>query len=193
MHIRPAQLADIEALCILDHSYVTDQVWQLAGKDTPTEVLAQFRLSRLPRQIRVPFAHDPRALRRTLHRCDYVWVMQGDDGDNQVLPGSVSFANGQLGILGYVGMASVPWQQTGWLPALGVTPAWRRKGIGSQLLRAAMAQAKTDSLHSVTLDVQTKNYAATRLCQARGFRFAGYSDNFYSTHDIALFFAYRIR
>ena len=186
MHIRPAQLADIDALCMLEHGYVTDHVWQLTGRDTPSEYISQFRLSRLPRQIQVPFAHDARSLRRTIHRCDHVWVMQGDDADNQVMPGS-------RGTLGYIGMATLPWQNTGWVPVLNVVPEWRRKGIGTQLLRAAMAQAKTDGLHSITLDVQTKNYPTTRLCQARGFRFAGYSDNFYQTHDIALFFAYKIR
>jgi ribosomal protein S18 acetylase RimI-like enzyme len=193
MHIRPAQLADIDALCNLDHGYVTDHVWQLSGRDTPGEYLAQFRLSRLPRQIQVPFGQDVRYLRRTLHRCDHVWVMQGDESDNQILPGSVSYANGARGVLGYIGMATLPWQNTGWVPVLNVVPEWRRKGIGTQLLRAAMAQAKADGLHSITLDIQTKNYPATRLCQARGFRFAGYSDNFYQTHDIALFFAYKIR
>ena len=96
-------------------------------------------------------------------------------------------------ILGYVGMTTVPWQNTGWIPALAVVPTERRKGIASQLLRAAIAQAKIDGVHSITLDMPTKNHPATRLMQARGFSFSGYADNYYASRDIALFFAYRIR
>jgi ribosomal protein S18 acetylase RimI-like enzyme len=96
-------------------------------------------------------------------------------------------------VLGYAGLAVVPWQSTGWIPALAVAPHARRTGIGTQLLRTAIARAKADGLHSITLDLQTKNYPATLMCQARGLRFSGYADNYYGSHDIALFFAYRLR
>jgi ribosomal-protein-alanine N-acetyltransferase len=96
-------------------------------------------------------------------------------------------------VLGYISMALMPWQGTGWIPAMAVAPDARRKGIGTQLLRVAIARARADGLHSVTLDAQTKNYPAMLMCQARGFRFSGYADNYYVSHDIALFFAYRIR
>lgn len=182
MQVRHAELADIDTLCAIDHSYVTEYVWQLNARDTTEEFSSQFRLARLPRQIQVNGPHDARVLRRNLHRCDHVWVMQGE-----------ATRDAPRGILGYLGMATLPWQNTGWVPVCAVVPEFRRKGIGSQLLRAAMSQAKQDSLHSITLDVQTKNYPAIQVLQSRGFRYSGYADNFYSTHDIALFFAYRIR
>ncbi len=182
MQIRRAELSDIDSLCAIDHSYVTEQVWQLNGKDSNEEYTSHFRLARLPRQIQVSSPHDARTLRRNMHRCDHMWVMQGE----------VS-REAPRGILGYLGMASLPWQNTGWLPVFAVLPEFRRKGIGTQLLRAAITQAKQDGVHSITVDVQTKNHPATLFCQGRGFRFAGYADNFYNTHDIALFFAYRIR
>jgi ribosomal protein S18 acetylase RimI-like enzyme len=138
-------------------------------------------LSKLPRHVQVPFPYVEATLRRCLHRCDYLWVMQGSQG------------SAPRDVLGYISMASLPWQNTGWIPALAVAPNARRKGIGTQLLRVAIAQARSDGLHSITLDVQTKNYPAARMCQARGFRFSGYADNYYGSHDIALFFAYRIR
>lgn len=179
MHIRPADLADIDAIIALDHSYSSDHVWQMSGQTGMNEQNAVFRLVKLPRHIQVPTPHEPRVLRRCINRCDYLWVMQAETAGRE--------------ILGYVGMSLVPWQGTGWIPALAVSPPLRRKGIGTQLLRAAIAQAKADGLHSVTLDMQTKNYPAIRMCQARGLRFSGYADNYYSSHDIALFFAYRIR
>ena len=81
----------------------------------------------------------------------------------------------------------------GALPCMAVTPGERRKGIGAQLFRTAVAQAKVDGLQSLMIDLQTKNYPATRLCQTRGFHFSGYADNYYQARDIALFFTYKIR
>lgn len=189
MHIRAADLADVENILALDHSYLTDHVWQMSGpagvrqissRDpiAPGEYTTTFRLARLPRQLQASWPHDAQTLRRILHRCDYVWVALGDSASD---------------LMGYIGLALIPWQNTGWIPCLAVAPALRRRGIASQLLNIAAAQAKSHGLHSVTMDLQTKNYPATRFCQTRGFRLAGYSDNYYSTSDIALFFAYRIR
>ncbi|MCS7062003.1 MAG: GNAT family N-acetyltransferase, partial [Anaerolineae bacterium] len=188
MRIRPADLADIEHILSLDHSYLTNHVWQMStpagsGQSGLAELGASehsvtFRLARLPRQVQTPYPHDSHTLRRIMHRCDYVWVALGDNASD---------------LLGYIGLALVPWQSTAWVPCLAVAPAHRRRGIASQLLQTAIAQARADGLHSITVDVQTKNYPATRLCQTRGFRLAGYSDNYYSASDIALFFAYRIR
>jgi ribosomal protein S18 acetylase RimI-like enzyme len=178
MHIRPADLADIEAILALDHAYETDHVWQMSGNSNTSEFNSAFRLVKLPRMIQVSYPHEVQGLRRVLHRCDYLWVMQGATPRE---------------ILGYIGMSAVPWQNTGWIPAFAVLAGERRKGIGTHLLRAAIAQAKTAGLHSVTLDVQTKNHPAIKLAQSRGFRYSGYADNYYNSHDIALFFAYRIR
>lgn len=182
MRIRPAELADMDAIFALNHGYATDHVWQLSNQSSASEQSAVFRLTRLPRQIQVAYPHDERTLRQCLHRSDFVWVMQGDTS-----------LEGSRDVLGYVAMSLLPWHNTGWIVAFAVDPKWRRKGLATQLLRAAIAQARSDGLHSVTLDVQTKNYPATRLCQTRGLRFAGYADNYYSSQDIALFFTYRIR
>jgi ribosomal protein S18 acetylase RimI-like enzyme len=177
MHIRNAELADLDVIKALDHSYLTDHVWQMSGNDTRNESSATFRLASLPRQIQVQYPHDAMALRRIMHRCDHLWVMVAGNAQD---------------VLGYIGTATLPWQNTGFIPCYCVIPPERRKGIGTQLLRAAAQQARLDGLHSLTLDLQTKNYAATRFCQKLGFRFSGYSDHYYSARDIALFFTYRI-
>lgn len=178
MPIRPADLADIDAILALDHAYETDHVWQMNANANAREFSTAFSLVKLPRMIQVAYPHEAQTLRRVLHRCDYLWVMQGATPRN---------------LLGYIGMSIVPWQNTGWVPAFAVQAGERRKGIGTQLLRAAIAQARSAGLHSVTLDAQTKNHPATKLLQARGFRYSGYADNYYDSQDIALFFAYRIR
>jgi N-acetylglutamate synthase-like GNAT family acetyltransferase len=158
MHIRHAELSDIDVIVELDHSYLTDHVWQMSGRDASTETTSTFRLVRLPRLLQVPYPHDKVTLRRILHRCDMVWVAEGE---------------GARQIVGYIGMNTLPWQNSGTLPCMTVIPGERRKGIATQLFRTAVAQAKVDGLQSLMVDVQTKNYAATRLCQTRGFHFSG--------------------
>ncbi len=184
--IRPANLADIELVINLDHSYVTDHVWQMGAHEAAREAVrggvgeyeSVFRLSALPRQMKVPGSFEPRSLRRILNRCDFAWVRQGEDSGD---------------LYGYLGMAIVPWQSTGWIPVMCVRPDQRRKGVGTQLVRTAIAQAKELGLRTVTLDLSTKNYPGTRLAQTRGFRFSGYADNYGSGQDIAMFYAHRVR
>ena len=178
MHIRQAELSDIDVIVDLDHSYMTDHVWQMSGRDTSTETSAVFRLVRLPRLVQAPYQHDKATLRRILLRCDLVWVAEGEASRE---------------IAGYIGMITHPWQNGGALPCMAVAPRERRKGIGAQLFRTAAAQAKADGLQGLMIDLQTKNYPATRLCQTLGFHFSGYADNYYQARDIALFFTYKIR
>ena len=44
-----------------------------------------------------------------------------------------------------------------------------------------------------TLEEALGFYPATRLAQTRGFRFAGYADNYGNGQDIAMFYAQRVR
>ncbi len=178
MHIRHAELSDIDVIVNMDHTYLTDHVWQMSGRDSNTEATSTFRLIRLPRLLQAPCTHEKATLRRILHRCDLVWVAEGE---------------GARELIGYIGMMTHPWQNSGSLPCMNVITEQRRKGVGTQLLRTAIAQAKNDGLQSLMMDVVTKNYPATRMCQTRGFRFAGYADNYYQGRDIALFFTYKIR
>lgn len=183
MNIRLAELSDLETVCAIDHTYQTDHVWQLSGKNGAEEMSAVLRLAKLPRSIPVRAPYDVDLLRRTLHRADFLWVVDGD----------AIGVTAQHGIAGYLAMTLLPWQHTGWITSLAVRPDARRTGIASGLLAVANDQARAEGMHSITIDVPTKNYPATRLCLRRGMAFCGYAENYYPSHDIALFFATRIR
>jgi len=174
--IRPAELADLEAILAIDHSYVTDHVWQMDEHRTAGEHEVTFRLTQLPRPVRAALPYDSATLKRCLYRCDYLWVAQVNQE-----------------IAGYIGLVLVPWQSAGLVPIFAVAPAARRKGVGSQLLQAAIRQARTEGLSAITLSVAAKNYPATCFCQARSCRLSGYTDRYYASNDIALFFTYRIK
>jgi len=52
---------------------------------------------------------------------------------------------------------------------MAVAPAWRGRGVGSALLEAAIARARDDGLHKLSLDVFPHNEAAIALYRKCGF------------------------
>ena len=52
MIVRPATLADLNACLLLDHSCVTDHVWQMKVEEMESQVSVTFRTVRLPRRMR---------------------------------------------------------------------------------------------------------------------------------------------
>jgi len=56
---------------------------------------------------------------------------------------------------------------------VAVSPAWRNRGIGALLMRAAFVEAERDGMRSVVLDVETDNPDAQRLYERLGFRVTG--------------------
>jgi mycothiol synthase len=70
----------------------------------------------------------------------------------------------------YVEMEAAPeGDGEGWIVQMGVRPAWRRRGLGSALLLAAMNRFQTESLRWAVLDVDVDNVGAARLYRRLGF------------------------
>ncbi|MEZ4387361.1 MAG: ribosomal protein S18-alanine N-acetyltransferase [Candidatus Krumholzibacteriia bacterium] len=62
---------------------------------------------------------------------------------------------------------------------VAVDPAWRRRGIGAQLLRAAMAEARAGGMREVTLEVRRGNRNAIAMYRAHGFAETGVRRGYY--------------
>ena len=56
-----------------------------------------------------------------------------------------------------------------WITQVGVRPSWRRRGIGSALVNAALCAFRDAGARQVLLDVNTNNAAATALYEQFGF------------------------
>jgi ribosomal-protein-alanine N-acetyltransferase len=69
---------------------------------------------------------------------------------------------------------------------LGVSPVWRRRGLGAALLRAAMDRAGALGAVSMFLEVAVSNDAARALYRAHGFIEAGLRRHYYSDGTDAL-------
>lgn len=83
-------------------------------------------------------------------------------------------------LAGYAAMWSV--LDEGQITNIAVDPAWRRLGIGRDLLQALIHLAEKEGLASLFLEVRLGNTAARRLYESSGFtevglRRAYYADN----------------
>lgn len=60
--------------------------------------------------------------------------------------------------------------ERGWVSAVGVTPAWRRRGVARCLMQALLDHARTAGLCEVRLEVIDRNAPARALYTSLGFR-----------------------
>jgi len=78
------------------------------------------------------------------------------------------------------------WRNTAKLWNIGIDRAYRRTGLGRELMNRAIAWARDEGLRGIVLETQTNNMPACRFYQARGFKLCGVDDHFYSNDDIGV-------
>lgn len=173
---RPANANDIPRLTALDHSCLSDYVWQLELRRESGQITAGFREVRLPRSVEVRYPRDPLVLADEWTRRDVILV-----ATHKSVP------------VGYVCAAVESASAAAWVTDLVVAPEHRRKGAASALLTAVQAWALERRVHRLILEMQSKNQAYIRLAQKFGYDFCGYNDQYYPTQDVALFFGRAVK
>ncbi len=78
------------------------------------------------------------------------------------------------------------------LLAIATLPAWRRRGYGTALYEALIAEAKRTDCRSITLEVRRSNQAAISLYHRVGFRKVGVRKGYYPDGEDALLMTNRI-
>jgi GNAT superfamily N-acetyltransferase len=169
--IRPAIANDLPRLMAMDHSGLSDYVWQLEIHREPNQIAANFREVRLPRSVVVKYPRNPFALADEWTRHDAVMVALQEHNP-----------------VGYICLTVKHASAVAWVVDLVVAAEWRRKGAGSELLIAGQAWALERGAHRLILETQSKNQSCIRLVQKFGYEFCGYNDQYYPTQDVALFF-----
>jgi GNAT superfamily N-acetyltransferase len=170
--VRPARADDIAVLANFDHSFTTDYVWQVeVREDQDQGIGVNFRQARLPRSVRVIYPRDAETLAT-------VWTQRRlfivAEVENQVR--------------GYLSVMEGTMHDTGWVAEFAVERKVRRQGIGTALISSAVDWGRKVGLRRLLIEVQSKNYPAICFCQKHGFSFCGYSDLYFTSQDIALFF-----
>jgi len=176
MKIRPARPNDLEACIALEHSYTTRRVWQMETREENGVLTTTFRAANLPREMRVEYPRQGEELLTGWQQRDGFLVAE-EDGR----------------VCGYAALTEELELGIARVGDLVVDRPRRRRGIGTALLQAAAQWGREQELGWLVVEVQTKNYAAIRLCRSQGLTFCGYNDHYWPSRDIALFFGESLR
>jgi ribosomal protein S18 acetylase RimI-like enzyme len=169
--IRPASPHDLTRLMAMDHSCLSDYVWQLELRRDAGQITSSFREVRLPRTVTVAYPRDPMALSEQWNKRDGLLV-----ATEEAIP------------VGYLGMVEERTSALIRVTDLVVSPDRRRQGAASSLLTAAQAWVLDRGIQRMILEMQSKNHPCIRLAQKFGYEFCGYNDQYYPTQDVAVFF-----
>ena len=174
--IRQLTIADLPVLVDLDHGYNTDYVWQMDIEAPEKETRISFREIRLPRAMYVHYPRPANHLADTWEAHDLVLVAETqDEKPVAYMTLNVSTERDEVGLYDLV-----------------VNRIYRRKGIGTQLVRAAQQWALQQHCTQLKMETQSKNHPAIALAGKMGFDFSGYNDRYYANGDIALFFVKKL-
>ena len=176
MIVRPATLADLNACLVMDHTGVTDHVWQMKVEEEEAQVSVTFHTVRLPRRMGAAYPYSLEQLVEDWQRGEGFVVAEVDNE-----------------VRGYVDLLARPWQRLGWVANMAVERGYRRQGIGTALMRHARQWAREQGLQMLLAEATTKNYPALCFYQKLGFQFCGFNDHYYTNQDIALFFVQSLR
>ena len=169
--IRPANSNDVPRMIGLDHTCLSDYVWQLELRSDAKQVSANFHEVRLPRSVTVAYPRKPALLADEWSKRDVALVAL--KGEN---------------IVGYVCAVEEHVSAVAWITDLVVGADVRRQGCGSVLLTKIQAWASERGARRIVLETPSKNNPCIRLAQKFGYEFCGYNDQYYPTQDVALFF-----
>jgi [ribosomal protein S18]-alanine N-acetyltransferase len=128
---------------------------------------------------------------------DRVWVLAGESAEaprwtrqdyERVVQSEEPVLLARCGLVAQCGNNLVGFVVASWLrqetvaevEGLFVEQAYRRRGIGGDLVRACMAWARTIGAETIRLEVRASNVAALALYQRYGFCAAGIRRNYYS-------------
>jgi ribosomal protein S18 acetylase RimI-like enzyme len=192
MLIRLALLSDLNACLGLNANSQTDHVWQMDAREEAGSRIIRFHTVRLPRVMRVAYPRRRDDLLACWQNGSTVLVAS----DRQIHDPGAEWTNGQAEeaarVFGYCQIDVQPWQQMLWVSHLIVDRPFRRRGIGTALIKAARTVGRQQGLKRLIVAVQTKNYPAISFYEKQGFGFCGFSDQYFVNRDIALFFSAKI-
>jgi len=172
MRIRPATIADIDRCIRLDSGSKTEYVWQIDHAANVDRVQINLQRMHLPRSTELPYPRNVADLQADWERKECFLV-----------------ADEFTTLLGYLDLTVTRWQWAGTIEHLVVDRGQRRKGVATQLLRAAEQWARGSGLRRMAVVVQPKNDPAIRLFTKLGYSFAGLIDRYYGVDASSLIYA----
>lgn len=176
---------DIPRLAALD--FEIESSWTLAVERQAEGLAVIWRLT--PRPLEVPFRSTDFAPRSE----EWAALVQ-----NLITGQRLGFvAEAAEGPVAFIELEEEAWRQVAFVWNLLVHRPYRRQGIGSALLEAAIAWGRERSLRALALETQTYNWAALNFYHRKGFVLGGIDDHFYTNTDlergeVAVFWYYHL-
>jgi len=158
--IRPANTNDVARLMALDHSVLSDYVWQLELRRDVGQTSANFREVRLPRSVVVAYPRNPLALAEEWTRRDVVLAALKDET-----------------LVGYTCATVEHTSAIAWVTDIVVASDKRRQGVASALLAAIQAWAWKEAFTVLSLKCNRKINLAFALHRSLAMSSAGIMTN----------------
>jgi ribosomal protein S18 acetylase RimI-like enzyme len=172
VEIRPTLDLDLSHLMAIKPDYLSSRVWQLDRLTNDEGMGGFFREVRLPREARIDYPRPAAQIFAAVEQNYEVFLTALLDG----IP------------VGYLRLSDQVAPTTAWVKDWAVRGDLRRRGIGAALLLAGLDWSAESGFRRIVVEMQSKNHPAISLVRKLGFEFSGFSDQFYTNHDIALFF-----
>lgn len=170
--VRPVGSGDIEHLSEFDHGYYSDYVWQM-GLDLSSEAAKlDFRRTRLPRRVFVPYPRRRDEIFGELAQAEAFLVAVLDNS-----------------AVGYIKVEAEKENRIARVTDLVVSAPVRRQGIASGLLLAVMEMISHRKYYALIMEMQSKNDPAIAMAAKLGFKFCGYRDHYFSNKELGIFFS----
>lgn len=179
--IRDGLAQDIDTCLALDSTYQTDYVWQMTVTPEPEAFHLLFRTERLPRMVDLEYPLSRRRIQAALPAEHCFLVAEGRRGQDEAE------------IIAFLVMHHIAARSITVVQDIVVSRPFRRRGIGTRLLKVARQWADEQRAWQMTVETQTKNYPSIALCQKNGLTFCGFHDQYFPNQDIAVFFGQTLR
>ena len=176
--IRDGHKSDLPACLELDCHYETQYVWRMSFQPDSGERCVTFNTERLPRDMAVEYPISEWRLRLALPATQCFLVAVGRDDPRT---------------LGFLTMRQDFTHRIALVQDVVVSRPFRRRRIGTRLLRVARQWAQERNLNQFMVETQTKNYPGIQFCQRAGLVFCGFNDQYFDNQDIAVFFGQPLR
>jgi ribosomal protein S18 acetylase RimI-like enzyme len=173
--IRPATQDDLKPCLRLSGACASDRIWQIGQREGEDQIAITFTDVRLPRPMPVEYPRTPEDIMGVWDASDALLVAE------------------QEGIIGgFVDMRIERGHHLAWVRNLIVAEQYRRRGLGSALLRAADRWAHAQKIPTLLVEAQSQNGPAIAFYRALGFTFCGFNERYFA-NQVALFFARRVK
>ena len=172
IEIRPAVLDDVESLSLFDHGFYSDFVWQMGLDLSADTTKINFRRTRLPRRVFVPYPRKRDEIFKEIDQAEAFLVAVLENRP-----------------VGYIKVLVDHDTRNARVSDLVVSASTRRQGIASVLLYAAMDFISNRNYYALILEMQSKNDPASAMAAKLGFKFCGFRDHYFPNNELALFFS----